>query len=235
MPAAKDWPKEGLRRPDGAPACGAKTKSGTPCFRIPAHGQKRCRHHGGLSFGKDAKALLFPGQPEIRSRTAVRYLEREGLVKPEDPLVLDMRHTVASMLSLVDLARPIVADDTRADELMAILVDKGLDPGSDFAAMIREVLQELKFDRLLRMVDRLAKVGAVQASALRVQQVGQLILQHVLPTMADFSHRLAAAAERYIPADQHDAWRQDARRIMDETRDTIVRRTAEAQGVTGGK
>ena len=31
--------------------CGAKTRSGEPCFKFPIRGKKRCRLHGGLSTG----------------------------------------------------------------------------------------------------------------------------------------------------------------------------------------
>jgi hypothetical protein len=38
------------------PRCGAKTRKGTPCQRLPIDGKKRCRNHGGLSTGaKTAK------------------------------------------------------------------------------------------------------------------------------------------------------------------------------------
>ena len=33
------------------PACGAKTRSGTPCKAKVVKGRKRCRLHGGLSTG----------------------------------------------------------------------------------------------------------------------------------------------------------------------------------------
>jgi hypothetical protein len=31
--------------------CGAKTRSGAPCGRLPVIGRRRCRLHGGLSPG----------------------------------------------------------------------------------------------------------------------------------------------------------------------------------------
>ncbi|MDE2097784.1 MAG: hypothetical protein KGL39_11085 [Patescibacteria group bacterium] len=34
-----------------AEACGAKTRSGSPCKRAPAKGAKRCKLHGGASTG----------------------------------------------------------------------------------------------------------------------------------------------------------------------------------------
>ena len=42
--------------------CGAKTRSGQPCFKFPIRGKKRCRLHGGLSTG--------PRTPEGRARIA---------------------------------------------------------------------------------------------------------------------------------------------------------------------
>jgi hypothetical protein len=34
-----------------APKCGARTRAGTPCQRLPIRGRTRCRLHGGLSPG----------------------------------------------------------------------------------------------------------------------------------------------------------------------------------------
>jgi hypothetical protein len=40
-----------LRNLRGAPRCGAKTRSGTPCQRPALRERNRCRLHGGLSTG----------------------------------------------------------------------------------------------------------------------------------------------------------------------------------------
>ena len=39
------------RLASGPVVCGAKTRKGTPCQRVPLRGRKRCRLHGGLSPG----------------------------------------------------------------------------------------------------------------------------------------------------------------------------------------
>ena len=39
------------RDPTQPPACGARTRAGTPCRRPAVRGRKRCRLHGGLSPG----------------------------------------------------------------------------------------------------------------------------------------------------------------------------------------
>jgi len=36
--------------------CGAKTRSGAPCAKLPMVGKRRCRLHGGLSTGPKTPA-----------------------------------------------------------------------------------------------------------------------------------------------------------------------------------
>jgi hypothetical protein len=40
-----------LRNLGRRPKCGARTRAGTQCRRLPMSGRKRCRLHGGLSPG----------------------------------------------------------------------------------------------------------------------------------------------------------------------------------------
>ena len=166
----------------------------------------------------------------VQARAVVRVV---GDVRPEDPEVLDMRSTIAQMLSLTNAARKLALDTSTADELIQQLADAGLSVDDDLQTQLQEALGELQFDRAMKLVDRLGKVGSVQTNALKVQQVGNLLMQQILPTLADFAARIAKAAERFIPADQHAEWRIEARRIQGETQDRVVRQTAEAQGVGG--
>jgi hypothetical protein len=44
-------PLSQVSHPSQVLRCGAKTRLGNPCRRLPVHGRKRCRLHGGLSPG----------------------------------------------------------------------------------------------------------------------------------------------------------------------------------------
>jgi hypothetical protein len=59
------------------PRCGARTRAGRPCVRLPVEGKRRCRNHGGLSCGprsKTGRARIAEAQ---RARWA-RWREERG-------------------------------------------------------------------------------------------------------------------------------------------------------------
>ena len=233
--ARPEWPKEGLIRPDGAPACGAKSRKGTPCMMIPSAGNRRCRMHGGGSPTRELRRELGidKGTDASAMLATVRAARAVGDVRAGDPQVLDMRETIALQLSLVNAAMPLVINESAADDLLADLRETGFDVDGDLGKQLREALREVQFDRTMVMVNALSKVGGLQTNAIRVQQIGQLLMQQLLPTLADFSQRYGAAAERYMDPARRPAWREEAKRIVRETQDRIIQQAESAQNVAG--
>lgn len=95
--------------PDGTQICGAKTRSGRPCFAIPISTANRCRmHNGGARFG--------PMAPTAKNMRWSKYLPPRMLEKYEEALRDD---------ELLNLRDEIAVIDARIEDLMK-RVDTGI-------------------------------------------------------------------------------------------------------------
>ena len=63
-------------------SCGAKTRSGSPCKKIPLAGKRRCRLHGGLSTGpKTAEGKARISAAQYKHGRYVNYRAKRQLEK----------------------------------------------------------------------------------------------------------------------------------------------------------
>ncbi len=59
--------------------CGARTRAGHPCRRLPVEGKQRCRNHGGLSTGaKTAKGKERVTANLAKTRSWQKRKAKEG-------------------------------------------------------------------------------------------------------------------------------------------------------------
>jgi len=213
-----EWPKSGLIRPwDNAPCCGAKTRKGAPCFSIPSRGQARCRMHGGVS---PAKFLAAHSPVTVPTGAQLRV---QGTVQTDDPRVLDMKGTIASMLGLLDAARPLAIDDLDATAMIISLREAGLAMDDQFERKLMDSLQTVQFDRVIALVGAHAKVGSLQSNTIRLQSLAKVLLGVILPQMDDFTARVFAACHELVPVDQRDELHTRLTRIAAATATSMAR------------
>lgn len=233
MAKGDGWPKDGLVRPDGAPACGAKKRDGTPCMMIPATGNKRCRLHGGASPTREMRALIETAPGPLAGDATMRAVVVAGNVRAADDEVLDQRSTIARMLSIVNAATPLAMLESTAEEMIAELAATGLEFGDKFMEQLRAGLREVQFDRAMALINALHKVGQVQGNALKVDTVRGLLLDSIIPSVAEFARTVATIAERYIPPDRVEVYRSEVRSATEQARQRIMEQASAAQGAAG--
>ena len=218
------WPKEGMRRPwDNAPACGAKTKrKGLPCLKIPSRGHRRCSNHGEGHMTSWLE--VDPNAPATRSLAARESRRALGNVAVGDPRVLDTRATIAAMIGMTDLVRPLVVDSLgKAGEMVREMEASGLSvEGIQIEKLIAEI-GTVEFDRAMDLINAYARIGALQGQTIRLQSLGQVVLDAILPHLEGFTSRTYAACRRLVPAENLAELNDAMREIALQTQASMVR------------
>lgn len=149
-----------------AKACGALTKSGSPCKRAPLEGKARCKLHGGASTGPKN-----PARPIGNQNAAKHGIYSTALLPGEDECAGDLRSSIGAVedelfITRLRLRRALKAEADAIQSNNFLVIDSEVQRGGDgkaYAAAethLKRVDYTAIIDRLTARIESLEKTRA---------------------------------------------------------------------------